>query len=158
LEKSRVHVQTLLKIADSGHGLSLQLDFYVEVKRGFFRGLIGLVSIRSGDGRQAVLPDPPARGAGALEVEVPGDPVLPHGGALADRPGDCHLSPVAFCRFGDRAAVGIEMIQSISEHEAGLRLRLRKEITVGVGEDDGQPAVSGVRVSKSHRRPAEFRA
>ncbi|GEM_PF-1669672 len=34
------------------------------------------------------MPDPLAHVAGALEVEVPGDPVLPHVGALGDHAGD----------------------------------------------------------------------
>lgn len=63
-------------------------------------------------GLQAVFPDPLAHAAGALELEAPGDPVLPYGGSLADRPGDRHLSPVGLRRFGDGALVGVHWDRS----------------------------------------------
>ena len=95
------------------------------------------------------MPDPLAHVAGALEVEVIGGPVLPHGGALADRPGDRHLPPITFRRSGDGAVVETEVLQSIFENEAGLRLPecfaqlATAVVAVGVRRRDGPRAGCG---------------
>jgi len=63
------------------------------------------------------LPDPLTHVAGALEVEVLGDPVLLHRGALADGQGDRHFSPVAFFRSSDEAVVETEVLQAAVPRE-----------------------------------------
>jgi len=84
---------------------------------------------------QAVLPDPLAHVAGALESL--GDPIPSRSGALADRHGDCQLPPNALRRPGDGAVAEIEMLPSIGEDGSGLRLReFLVQITTAVGKCD----------------------
>lgn len=74
---------------------------------------------------QPVLPYALAHVAGALQVQTLGDPVLPFGGALADRPGDRHFAPVALGGPFLRRFVEIEMLQPVGEDASGLRLGSR---------------------------------
>ena len=68
---------------------------------------------------QPVLPYALAHVAGALQVQTLGDPVLPFGGALADRLGDGHPAPITLGRLFSGGFVAIEVSQPVGEDVSG---------------------------------------
>lgn len=74
---------------------------------------------------QAVLPDPQSYVACVRQVQVFGDPVLPHRGSLTDRLGARHFAPIALRSLFLGRFVAIEVSRFVGEDADGPRFLRR---------------------------------